>query len=234
MGRSLTRKLLESHAVEGAWVPGDTLAIRVDQVLTHDLLGPLVFLQFAALGIPRVRVELAAVYADHSVFQVDARMTRDHRFIRTAARKFGVHFSRPGAGICHQVHLERFAAPGKVLLGTDSHTPTAGGLGMIAIGAGGLDVTAALAGGPYRTVVPQVVAVQLSGRVAPWVTAKDVVLDLLRRLTVKGGVGRIFEFTGPGVRTLTVPERATLANMCTERLRRAVSVLEVLSVRAAA
>ncbi|MGQ0548968.1 MAG: aconitase family protein, partial [Armatimonadota bacterium] len=216
MGRSVTRKVLESHAVEGAWIPGETLAVRVHQVLTHDLLGPLVFLQFAALGLPRFKVELAATYADHSVFQVDSRMARDHRFIRIASRKFGAYYSRPGAGICHQVHLERFAAPGKVLLGSDSHTPTAGGLGMIAIGAGGLDVTAALAGGPFRLPVPRVTAVRLTGRLSPWVTTKDVILELLRRLTVKGGVGRVFEFTGPGVGTLTVPERATLTNMSAE------------------
>ncbi len=216
MGQSLTRKLLEGHAVDGAWVPGDSLAIKVDQVLTHDLLGPLIFLQFAALGLSRFKVELAATYADHTVFQVDPRMMRDHRFIRVASRKFGAYYSRPGAGICHQVHLERFAVPGKVLLGSDSHTPTAGGIGMIAIGAGGLDVTAALAGGPFRVPVPLVTAVHLAGRLSPWVTTKDVILDLLRRLSVKGGVGRIYEFTGPGVRTLTVPERATLANMSAE------------------
>lgn len=216
MGKSLTRRILESHAVEGEWIPGDTLAVRVHQVLTHDLLGPLVFLQFAALGLPRFKVELAATYADHSVFQTDSRMTRDHHFIRTASRKFGAYYSRPGAGICHQVHLERFAVPGKVLLGSDSHTPTAGGLGMIAIGAGGLDVTAALAGGPYRLAVPRVTSVRLTGALRPWVTAKDVILELIRRTTVKGGVGHIFEFTGPGIRHLTVPERATLTNMSAE------------------
>ena len=216
MGRNLTRKILEAHAVEGAWVPGETLAVRVDQVLTHDLLGPLIFLQFAALGLSRFKVELAATYADHSVFQVDSRMARDHRFIRIASRKFGAHYSRPGAGICHQVHLERFAAPGKVLLGSDSHTPTAGGLGMIAVGAGGLDVTAALAGGPFRLPVPLVTAVHLTGRLSPWVTTKDVILEMLRRLTIKGGVGKVFEFIGPGVPTLTVPERATLTNMSAE------------------
>lgn len=216
MGRNLTRKILEAHAVEGAWVPGETLAVRVHQVLTHDLLGPLIFLQFAALGLSRFKVELAATYADHSVFQVDSRMARDHRFIRIASRKFGAYYSRPGAGICHQVHLERFAAPGKVLLGSDSHTPTAGGLGMIAVGAGGLDVTAALAGGPFRLQVPLVTPVHLTGRLSPWVTTKDVILEMLRRLTIKGGVGKVFEFIGPGVRTLTVPERATLTNMSAE------------------
>jgi aconitate hydratase len=185
-------------------------------VLTHDALGTLVFLQFAALGIPRIKVDLAVTYADHNVFQVDNRMTRDHRFIGVAARKFGAYYSRPGAGICHQVHLERFAAPGKVLLGSDSHTPTAGGLGMVAIGAGGLDVTAALAGGPYRIPVPVMTGVHLTGQLPQWVTAKDVILELLRRLTVKGGRGRIFEFTGPGVCTLTTPERATITNMTAE------------------
>ncbi len=216
MGRSLTRKILEAHQVEGDWTPGDTLAVKVDQVLTHDALGALVFLQFAAIGLPRIKIPLAVTYADHNVFQVDGRMSRDHQFIRVAARKFGSYYSRPGAGICHQVHLERFAAPGLVLLGSDSHTPTAGGLGMIAIGAGGLDVTAALAGSPYRVPVPRVTAVHLTGHLPPWVTAKDVILELLRRHTVKGGVGRIFEFTGPGVLTLTVPERATITNMTAE------------------
>ncbi len=216
MGKSLTRKLMEARLVEGAWLPGETLALKVDQVLTHDALGTLVYLQFAALGLPRIKVDLAVTYADHNVFQVDARMTRDHQFIRVASRKFGAYFSRPGAGICHQVHLERFAAPGKVLLGSDSHTPTAGGLGMLAIGAGGLDVTAALAGGPYRVPVPTITAVHLTGQLSPWVTAKDVILELLRRLTVKGGRGRIFEFTGPGVGTLVVPERATITNMTAE------------------
>ncbi len=216
MGRSLTRKILESHRVEGDWAPGDTLAVKVDQVLTHDALGALVFLQFAAIGLPRIKIPLAVTYADHNVFQVDGRMSRDHQFIQVAARKFGSYYSRPGAGICHQVHLERFAAPGQVLLGSDSHTPTAGGLGMIAIGAGGLDVTAALAGSPYRVPVPRVTAVHLSGHLSPWVTAKDVILELLRRHTVKGGVGRIFEFTGPGVLSLTVPERATITNMTAE------------------
>ncbi len=216
MGKSLTRKILELHLVEGEWVPGDTLAIRVGQVLTHDALGTLVFLQFAAIGLPRIKTELAVTYADHNVFQVDSRMSRDHQFIRAASRKFGAYYSRPGAGICHQVHLERFAVPGKVLLGSDSHTPTAGGLGMFAIGAGGLDVTAALAGSPYRVLVPKVTAVRLTEALQPWVTAKDVILELLRRLTVKGGVGRVLEFIGPGVRTLTVPERATITNMTAE------------------
>lgn len=216
VGWNLTRQILESRRVEGEWAPGETLAVRVDQVLTHDALGALVFLQFAALGLPRVRVPLAVAYADHNVFQVDPLMTRDHRFIRTAARKFGAYYSPPGAGICHQVHLERFAAPGGILLGSDSHTPTAGGLGMVAVGAGGLDVTLALAGGAYRLPVPRVTGVRLYGRLQPWVTAKDVILALLARLSVKGGRGRIFEFTGPGVAGLTVPERATIANMCTE------------------
>ncbi len=216
MGKSLTRKILESHLLEGTWAPGETLALKVDQVLTHDALGTLVFLQFAALGLSRIKVDLAVTYADHNVFEVDSRMTRDHHFIGIAARKFGAYYSRPGAGICHQVHLERFAVPGKILLGSDSHTPTAGGLSMVAIGAGGLDVTAALAGAPYRIPVPVITGVHLTGQLSPWVTAKDVILELLRRLTVKGGRGRIFEFSGSGVRTLTVPERATITNMTAE------------------
>lgn len=214
--KTLTQKIVEPRIEEGVWEAGATIGVDVHQVLTHDALGGLVFLQFASLGIPRVRVDLAVAYADHNVFGVDPRMKRDHLFIQAAARKFGAHFSKPGTGICHQVHLERFAAPGKILLGSDSHTPTAGGLGMIAVGAGGLDVALSLAGSPLRLTVPKVVEVRLSGRLQEWVTAKDVILELLRRLTVKGGVGKVYEFIGPGIASLNVPERATITNMCTE------------------
>ncbi|MGH2779805.1 MAG: aconitase family protein, partial [Actinomycetota bacterium] len=216
MQRSMTHQILRSRLADGALDPGGSMAVKVDQVLTHDALGGLVFLQFAAMGIKRVQTKVAVAYADHNVFQVDPRMMRDHRLIRNAAAKFGAYFSRPGSGICHQVHLERFAAPGKLLLGSDSHTPTAGGIGMFAAGAGGLDVTMALAGAPWRAQAPRVIAVKLTGALRPWVTAKDVILELLRRLSVKGGVGRVFEFIGPGIAGLSVPQRATITNMCTE------------------
>ncbi|MGH2790797.1 MAG: aconitate hydratase [Actinomycetota bacterium] len=216
MRRSMTHQILRSRLADGALDPGGSMAVKVDQVLTHDALGGLVFLQFAAMGIKRVQTKVAVAYADHNVFQVDPRMMRDHRLIRNAAAKFGAYFSRPGSGICHQVHLERFAAPGKLLLGSDSHTPTAGGIGMFAAGAGGLDVTMALAGAPWRAQAPRVIAVKLTGALRPWVTAKDVILELLRRLSVKGGVGRVFEFIGPGIAGLSVPQRATITNMCTE------------------
>lgn len=214
--RNLTSKIVEPRIAEGEWSAGKPCAVDVHQALTHDALGGLVFLQFAALGIARVRTELAVAYADHNVFGVDFRMTRDHQFIKAAARKFGAYFSKPGTGICHQVHLERFAAPGKILIGSDSHTPTAGGVGMVGVGAGGLDVTMAMAGSPWRLTVPKVVAVNLTGRLREWASAKDVILEMLRRLSVKGGVGKLFEFTGPGVHSLTVPERAIITNMCTE------------------
>ncbi len=216
MKGTLTAAILADHLVEGRPSPGEEIALRVDQVLTHDALGGLVLLQFASLGIERIRVPLAVVYADHNVFQTDPRMSRDHRFLLSAARRFGAYYARPGTGICHQVHLERFARPGTVLLGSDSHTPTAGGLGTFAVGAGGLDVTMALAGGPLRITCPRIVGVRLTGSLQPWVTAKDVILELLRRLSIKGGVGRVFEFHGPGVGNLTVQERATITNMCTE------------------
>lgn len=216
MQRSMTHQILQSRLADGELDPGASMAVKVDQVLTHDALGGLVFLQFAAMGIKRVQTDVAVAYADHNVFQVDPRMMRDHRLIRDAAAKFGAYFSRPGSGICHQVHLERFAAPGKLLLGSDSHTPTAGGVGMFAAGAGGLDVTMALAGAPWRAQAPRVVGVRLTGALSPWVTAKDVILELLRRLSVKGGVGRVFEFFGPGISRMSVPERATITNMCTE------------------
>jgi aconitate hydratase len=212
----MTHQILHSRLTDGDLAPGGSMAVKVDQVLTHDALGGLVFLQFAAMGIKRVQTEVAVAYADHNVFQVDPRMMRDHRLIRKAAAKFGAYYSRPGSGICHQVHLERFAAPGKLLLGSDSHTPTAGGVGMFAAGAGGLDVTMALAGTPWRAQAPRVVGVRLTGALRPWVTAKDVILELLWRLSVKGGVGRVFEFFGPGIAGLSVPQRATISNMCTE------------------
>jgi aconitate hydratase len=213
---SVTETILREHLVEGDLMPGGEIAIRIDHTLTQDATGTLAFLQFEALGLDRVRNELAVSYVDHNMLQTGFENADDHRFLQSAAAKFGVHFSRPGNGICHQVHLERFAAPGKTLLGSDSHTPTAGGMGTLAIGAGGLDIAMAMAGEPFVMEMPTVVGVHLSGALAPMVSAKDIILELLRRLTVRGGRGRIFEFLGPGVETLSVPERATITNMGAE------------------
>ncbi|MFB6300592.1 MAG: aconitate hydratase [Halobacteriales archaeon] len=216
MGQTLTEKILADHLVEGELETGEEIGIEIDQVLTQDTTGTLVWLQFEALELDEVQTELAAQYCDHQTYQFDFKNTDDHRFLRSAAGTFGAHFSRPGNGICHQVHKEHFAAPGKTLLGSDSHTPTPGGLGQLAIGSGGLDVAVAMGGGPYYIEMPEVVNVRLEGELPEWSTAKDVILEMLRRLTVKGGVGKIFEFTGPGVETLTVPERTTITNMGTE------------------
>lgn len=217
MGLTMVQKIINEHLVEGKPEPGEVVSIKVDQVLMQDATGTMAMLEFEAMGIPRVRVPLAIVYVDHNTLQVDNLNADDHVFLRTAAAKFGIYYSRPGNGICHQVHLERFAAPGQVLLGSDSHTPTAGGMGMLAIGVGGLEVAAAMAGEPYEFKVPEIVNVVLKGELKrPWVTAMDVVLELLRRFTVKGGVGKIFEYTGSGVKTLTVTERATITNFGTE------------------
>jgi len=215
MGRNLTQKIIESHIVEAAG--GAEIGIRIDQTLTQDATGTMAYLQFEAMDIPRVRTKLSVSYVDHNTLQTGFENADDHRFLQTFAARHGILFSRPGNGICHQVHLERFAVPGQTLLGSDSHTPTAGGIGMLAIGAGGLDVAVAMAGGPFFIPSPKVVVnVRLLGRLGPWVSAKDVILELLRRLTVKGGVGRIIEYGGPGVAELSVPERATIANMGAE------------------
>jgi aconitate hydratase len=216
MGRTLTEKILDDHLVEGELETGEEIGIEIDQVLTQDTTGTLVWLQFEVLGLDEVQTELAAQYCDHQTYQFDFKNTDDHRFLRSAAGTFGAHFSRPGNGICHQVHKEHFAAPGKTLLGSDSHTPTPGGLGQLAIGSGGLDVAVAMGGGPYYIEMPEIVEVRLEGELPEWATAKDVILEMLRRLSVKGGVGKIFEYTGPGVETLTVPERTTITNMGTE------------------
>lgn len=213
---NLTQKILSSHLVEGEMRKGQEIAIKIDQTLTQDSTGTMAYLQLEALGIDRVKTELSVAYIDHNTLQQGPENADDHRYIQTVAAKYGIYFSRPGNGICHQVHLERFGRPGKTLLGSDSHTPTAGGLGMLAIGAGGLDVALAMAGEPYRIIMPSIVNVRLTGRLRPWVSAKDVILELLRRLTVKGGVGKIFEYSGDGVKTLSVPERATIANMGAE------------------
>jgi aconitate hydratase len=216
MGQTLTEKILSEHLVEGELEPGEEIGIEIDQVLTQDTTGTLVWLQFEALGLEEVQTELAAQYCDHQTYQFDFKNTDDHRFLRSAAGTFGAHFSRPGNGICHNVHKENFAAPGKTMLGSDSHTPTPGGLGELAIGSGGLDVAVAMGGGAYYIDMPEVVNVRLEGELPEWATAKDVILEMLRRLSVKGGVGKVLEYTGPGVETLSVPERTTITNMGTE------------------
>jgi aconitate hydratase len=216
MGQTLTEKVLDDHLVEGELTPGEEIGIEIDQVLTQDTTGTMVWLQFEAMDLDEVQTEVAAQYCDHQTYQFDFKNTDDHRFLRSAAGTYGAHFSRPGNGICHQVHKENFAAPGKTMLGSDSHTPTPGGMGQFAIGSGGIDVAVAMGGGPYYFEMPEVVEVRLEGALPDWATAKDVVLEMLRRLSVKGGVGKVFEFTGPGVETLSVPERTTITNMGTE------------------
>jgi aconitate hydratase len=196
--------------------PGAEIAMRIDQTLTQDVTGTMAFLQFEALGVPRVRTKLSVSYVDHNLLQTGFESADDHRYLQSAAAKYGVYFSRPGNGICHQVHLERFGVPGQTLLGSDSHTPTCGGLGMLAIGAGGLDVAAAMAGLPFYLAMPKVTLVRLTGALPDWVSAKDIILELLRRLTVKGGVGRVMEYGGDGISNLSVPERATITNMGAE------------------
>ncbi|WP_247005981.1 aconitate hydratase [Halorientalis litorea] len=216
MGQTLTEKILDDHLVDGELETGEEIGIEIDQVLTQDTTGTLVWLQFEALGLDEVQTELAAQYCDHQTYQFDFKNTDDHRFLRSAAGTFGAYFSRPGNGICHNVHRENFAAPGKTMLGSDSHTPTPGGLGELAIGSGGLDVAVAMGGGAYYIEMPEVVNVRLEGELPAWATAKDVILEMLRRLSVKGGVDKIFEYTGPGVETLSAPERMTITNMGTE------------------
>jgi aconitate hydratase len=213
---NLVQKIIGDHLVSGDLTPGSEIAVRIDQTLTQDATGTMAYLQFEALGIPRVRTKLSVSYVDHNTLQTGYENADDHRFLKSIAAKKGIYFSRPGNGICHQVHLERFAVPGQTLLGSDSHTPTAGGLAMLAMGAGGLDVAIAMAGQPFYLIMPKVLNVVLRGRLGRWVTAKDIILEILRRLTVKGGVGWILEFSGDGVKTLTVPERATITNMGAE------------------
>ena len=216
MGANLTQKIIKGHLVSGAMEAGKPIAIRIDQTLTQDATGTMAYLQFEALGIPKVKTELSVSYVDHNMLQTDFMNADDHRFLQTLASKFGIYFSRPGNGICHQVHLERFGVTGKTLLGSDSHTPTCGGLAMIAIGAGGLDVALAMGGEPFNLNMPMVVNVKLTGKLQPFVSAKDIILELLRQLTVKGGVGKVFEYTGEGIKSLSVPERATITNMGAE------------------
>ena len=216
MSLTLTEKILNAHLVDGKPVKGTEIGVRIDQTLTQDATGTMAYLQFEAMGIPRVRTERSVAYIDHNTLQSGFENADDHRYIGSVAKGHGIYFSRPGNGICHQVHLERFGAPGKTLIGSDSHTPTGGGIGMLAMGAGGLDVAVAMGGGAYYITYPKVVQVNLTGRLSRWVSAKDVILEVLRRRTVKGGVGRVIEYTGPGVDTLSVPERATITNMGAE------------------
>lgn len=216
MGLTLTEKILKAHLVDGEFVKGQEIGIRIDQTLTQDATGTMAYLEYEAMGVPRVRTEKSVAYIDHNTLQSGFENADDHRFIGSVCKKHGIYFSRPGNGICHQVHLERFGIPGKTLIGSDSHTPTGGGIGMIAIGAGGLDVAVAMGGGAYYITYPKIVKVNLTGKLSPWVSAKDVILEVLRRMSVKGGVGKVIEYYGEGVKTLTVPERATITNMGAE------------------
>ena len=213
---NLTQKILASHLVSGQLIPGEEISIRIDQTLTQDSTGTMAYLQFEAMGVKRVRTKRSVAYIDHNTLQTGFENADDHQYIQTVAHKHGIWCSKPGNGICHQVHLERYGIPGWTLLGSDSHTPTGGGIGMLAIGAGGLDVAVAMGGGAYYLTCPRVVNVHLTGKLPYGVAAKDIILEVLRRLSVKGGVGRVMEYTGPGVATLTVPERATIANMGAE------------------
>ena len=216
MGLTLTEKILRAHIVDGEFKKGAEIGLKIDQTLTQDATGTMAYIEFEAIGIPRVRTERSVAYIDHNTLQNGFENADDHRFIGSVAKKHGIYFSRPGNGICHQVHLERFGVPGKTLIGSDSHTPTGGGLGMLAMGAGGLDVAVAMGGGAYYITYPKIVKIELVGRLRPWVSAKDVILEVLRRLSVKGGVGKVMEYAGEGVKTLSVPERATITNMGAE------------------
>jgi aconitate hydratase len=216
MGLNLAQKIIREHLVSGEMVPGKEIAIRIDQTLTQDSTGTMAYLQFEAMGIPRVKTKKSVAYIDHNTLQAGFENADDHKYIQTVTSKHGIYFSRPGNGICHQVHLERFGVPGMTLLGSDSHTPTGGGIGMLAIGAGGLDVAVAMGGGPYYMMMPKVCRVTLKGKLRPWVSAKDIILEALRIMSVKGGVGKIIEYAGDGIKTLTVPERATITNMGAE------------------
>lgn len=216
MGLGVFQKIIKSHLIEGEMIAGKSIGIKIDQTLTQDTTGTMVYLEFEAFGIPQVKTELSVSYVDHNLLQNGYKNADDHRFIQSSASKYGAYFSRPGNGICHQLHLERFSVPGKTLLGSDSHTPTSGGIGMIAIGAGGLDVALAMAGNPFYMKMPQIVNVILTGKLKPFVSAKDIILYLLKKLSVKGGINKVFEFTGSGVNSLHVSERATITNMGAE------------------
>ena len=214
--KTIAEKIIAAHLVSGDMTPGSEISIKIDRTLTQDATGTMAYIEFEAMGIDRVKTDLSVAYIDHNTLQSGFMNADDHRFIRTAAAKYGIHYSRPGNGICHQVNLERFGVPGKTLIGSDSHTPTAGGIGMLAFGAGGLDVAVAMGGGAYSMIMPKMYKVNLTGKLSPWVTAKDVSLEILRILSVKGGVGAIIEWGGEGVKTLTVPQRATITNMGAE------------------
>ncbi len=216
MGLTIAQKIIKAHCLSGDMTPGSEVALKIDQTLTQDATGTMAYLEFETMGIPRVRTERSVAYIDHNTLQSGFENADDHRYIQSVAKKHGIWFSRPGNGICHQVHLERFGKPGKTLIGSDSHTPTGGGIGMLAMGAGGLDVAVAMGGGAYYITMPKMMKVELTGRLRPFVTAKDVSLEILRQLSVKGGVGYIIEWGGEGIRSLTVPERATITNMGTE------------------
>ncbi len=216
MGKNIVYKILESHLVEGKLEPGTEIAIKIDQTLTQDATGTMTYLQFEAMDVPRVKTELSVSYVDHNTLQDGFENADDHRYLQTVASRYGIYYSKAGNGICHQVHLERFGRPGKTLLGSDSHTPTGGGIGMIAIGAGGLDVAVAMGGGAFYLTCPKIVKVNLTGKLQPWVSAKDVILSILQILTTKGNVGSVIEYGGAGVQTLSVPERATITNMGAE------------------
>ena len=216
MGLTLAQKLIKSHLVEGEMIPGQEIGLKIDQTLTQDATGTMAYLEFEAMGVDRVKTERSVAYIDHNTLQTGFENADDHRYIQTVTKKHGIYFSRPGNGICHQVHLERFGIPGKTLIGSDSHTPTGGGIGMLAMGPGGMDVAVAMGGGTYYIPMPTMTRINLTGYLKPWVSAKDVILEVLRRMTVKGGVGKIIEYGGEGVKTLSVPERATITNMGAE------------------
>ncbi|MBR2559356.1 MAG: aconitate hydratase, partial [Firmicutes bacterium] len=226
MGLTIAQKIIKAHMVNDGGMPcltpegipeaGSDVALRIDQTLTQDATGTMAYLEFETMGIDRVRTELSVAYIDHNTLQSGFENADDHRFIQSMAARYGLYFSRPGNGICHQVHLERFGVPGKTLIGSDSHTPTGGGIGMLAMGAGGLDVAVAMGGGAYHITMPKMIKVVLDGKLGPFVTAKDISLEILRLLSVKGGVGSIIEWGGPGIAQLSVPERATITNMGTE------------------
>ncbi|MGN0550754.1 MAG: aconitate hydratase [Acutalibacteraceae bacterium] len=216
MGLTIAQKIIKNHLLSGEMTVGTDIGLKIDQTLTQDATGTMAYLEFEAMGVPRVKTEKSVAYIDHNTLQTGFENADDHRFIQSVAKKHGIYFSRPGNGICHQVHLERFGKPGKTLIGSDSHTPTGGGIGMLAMGAGGLDVAVAMGGGAYYITMPKMVKVNLTGKLSPWVSAKDVILQVLKIMSVKGGVGKIVEYAGEGVKTLTVPERATITNMGAE------------------
>lgn len=216
MGLTLTEKIIKNHIVDGEMVKGTEIGLKIDQTLTQDATGTMAYLQFEAMGVDQVKTERSVAYIDHNTLQSGFENADDHRFIGSIAKKHGIWFSRPGNGICHQVHLERFGKPGKTLIGSDSHTPTGGGIGMLAFGAGGLDVAVAMGGGAYYITMPQIVKINLTGKLNDWVSAKDIILKVLQILSVKGGVGKVMEYRGEGVKTLSVPERATITNMGAE------------------